>query len=249
MEKCALVTGSSRGIGKAISLKLSENGFTVFINYLGSENTAKETVQAIKENKGKACLIKGDVTSEVDMIKAAEEISTVSSGRLDLLVNNAGMDIPKQIENFSIDEMRKVIDVNLIGVFIVTKTFLSLLKKSDYPSIINIASRLGQEKTSATAGAYGPAKAGVIKFTKCCALEFAQYGIRVNAILPGLTETDMTKSIYSEDEFWKEAALKNPRRRVGKPEDIANVVSFLASKEADYINGETIGVNGGSNLV
>ncbi len=144
--------------------------------------------------------------------------------------------------------MRRIVETNLIGVFIVTKTLLPLLKKSDYPSIINIASRMGQEKTSINTGAYGPAKAGVIKFTKCCALEFARYGIRVNAVLPGLTETDMVKSIYPEGKFWEEAALKNPRRRVGKPEDIANIVSFLASDEADYINGETIGVNGGSNL-
>ena len=108
---------------------------------------------------------------------------------------------------------------------------------------------MGQEKSIETIGAYGPAKAGVIKFTKCCALEFSKYKIRANAVLPGLTDTDLNRSLYPEDDFWELMAKKNPSGRVGQPQDIANVVSFLASDKGNYINGETIGVNGGSNLV
>ncbi len=108
---------------------------------------------------------------------------------------------------------------------------------------------MGKEKTIPTIGAYGPAEAGVIKFTQCCALEFRDYKIRVNCVAPGLTDTDMTRGLFKDEKTWKMFANTNPSGRVGQPQDVANVVAFVVSEKASYINGEMIGVNGGSNLV
>lgn len=166
---------------------------------------------------------------------------------LDLVVNNAGFDYAKTIEDYTMTEMRSVIDVILLAKISVTKSALPLLKKSPKASIINIASRMGKEKTIVTVGAYGPAEAGVIKFTQCCALEFAPYNIRVNCVAPGLTRTGLTEALF-DDATFESIAKTNPSHKVGTPQDVANVVNFLASDAASYINGETIGVNGGSNL-
>ena len=246
--KYVLVTGGSRGIGKAISVQLAEDGYSVFVNYQKNETAAREVVDQITKMGKKAYSFKGDVSSEQDMQRMFGEIGNITN-TLDLLVNNAGVDIGKHIEDYSIDEMKQVVNIDLIGVFICTKVFLPLLKKSPQPQIINISSRMGQEKTIETIGAYGPAKAGVIKFTKCCAIEFAKYKIRANAVLPGFTDTDLNRKLCPDENFWKDMAKKNPSGRVGHPQDVANVVSFLASDKGSYINGETIGVNGGSNLV
>ena len=246
--KYALVTGSSRGIGKAIAIQLAKDGFDVFVNYLKDHKSAESVLAEIEEIGQKGYLIKGDVSSEKDMTEAYKKILSVTK-TLDLLVNNAGTDIGKMIEDYTISEMRHVVDVNLIGVFICTKIFSSLLKNSDRAQIINISSRMGKEKIIETIGAYGPAKAGVNQFTKCCALEFSKYKIRVNAVLPGLTDTELNRKFIPDNKTWEEMAKKNPTGRVGYPQDIANVVSFLASEKGSYINGETIGVNGGSNLV
>jgi len=169
------------------------------------------------------------------------------TNHLDILVNNAGFDYGYMIEDYKLSEIEYMININLIQKMMVTKYFLPLLKKSDNARIVNIASRMGKEKTIETIGAYGPAEAGVIKFTQCCALEFRKFKIRVNCVAPGLMRTDLTESILSDEDF-KSAAKANPSGRVGKPQDVANVISFLVSEKGSYINGETIGVNGGSNL-
>jgi NAD(P)-dependent dehydrogenase (short-subunit alcohol dehydrogenase family) len=166
-------------------------------------------------------------------------------GKLDLLVNNAGYDYAKMIEDYKLSEMRYLVDLLLVSRFLTTKLALPLLKKSPNPNIINIASRMGMNTTIATIGPYGAAEAGVIKFTQCCAVEFAQYSIRVNCVAPGLTKTDLTTEILTQAEF-AEAALANPSHRVGTPEDVARVVKFVASRGANYINGATIPVTGGS---
>jgi NAD(P)-dependent dehydrogenase (short-subunit alcohol dehydrogenase family) len=246
--KYAMVTGGSRGIGKAISIQLAKDGFDVFINYQKNQKAADEVIADIKKEGRQGYAFIGDVSSESDMKKVFVEVSKTSN-KLDILVNNAGTDLGKMIEDFTIEEMKMIVDINLIGVFICTKIFLPLLKKSSSAQIINISSRMGKEKIIETIGAYGPAKAGVIKFTQCCALEFMKYKIRANAVLPGLTDTDLNRSLYPENDFWEAMAKKNPSGRVGQPQDVANVVSFLASENGSYINGETIGVNGGSNLV
>ena len=245
-NKYALVTGSSRGIGRATALQLADDGFNIFVHFLKEKDKAEKVKQEIEKKGAKAYLIQADVTKEIDRLKIVEEINRVTSV-LDVLVNSVGFDYAKMIEDYDLKEIEYMINVNLTQKMMMTKHLLSLLKKSKYPSIVNLSSRMGKEKTIPTIGAYGPPEAGVIKFTQCCALEFAKYNIRVNCVAPGLTRTDLTESILNEND-WEASARANPSHRVGQPEDIAKVVSFLVSDKSDYINGETIGVNGGSNL-
>jgi 3-oxoacyl-[acyl-carrier protein] reductase len=256
-KKLALVTGASRGIGKAIALTLASDGYSIIVHYNNNQEKAEEVVNEIKQKGVDAFSIQGNLSIPEQIEKMFRDINEKTEV-LDLLVNNAGMDHAKMIEDYSIKEMKEVIDSNLTGTMIVTKIALPFLKKSKKASIINISSRMGGPKTIETIGAYGPAKAGVIKFTQCCALEFAPYKIRVNCVAPGLTYTDMNIDFFlmraggdkvQAEKDWEEMAKKNPSGRVGQPQDIANVVSFLASEKSEYINSETIGVNGGSNLI
>ncbi|MFQ5492924.1 MAG: SDR family NAD(P)-dependent oxidoreductase [Candidatus Dojkabacteria bacterium] len=245
-SKIALVTGSSKGIGRAIALELAKEGFDLFIHFNKSKSDAYQVSREVRTLGRNSIVIQADVSDDkavADMFKKIEEYTD----KLDLVVNNAGFDYGKLIEEYTLKEMRYVIDVVLFSKLSVTKYALPLLKNSPDPRIVNIASRMGKEKTIPTIGAYGPAAAGVIKFTQASALEFSEYGINVNCVAPGLTDTGLTRSILSDEDF-DQAAEANPSGRVGHPDDIAGVVSFLASTKASYINGETIGVNGGSNL-
>lgn len=246
-NKIALVTGSSRSIGKAIALTLAKDGYDIIVHYQKSIDRAHEVMNEAEKFGIKAYLVQGDLTKDTDVEKIFTEISSYTD-TLDVLVNNAGFDYGYMIEEYTMEQMRYIIDIVLTSKIAMTKAALPYLKKSSYPSIVNIASRMGKEKTIETVGAYGPAEAGVIKFTQCCALEFRKDNIRVNCVAPGLTDTDLTRSIMPDEKDWETLAKNNPRKRVGKPQDIANLVSFLVSDKADYINGETIGVNGGSNL-
>ena len=246
MKKIALVTGSSRGIGKATALSLAQDGFDVIINYKSDEKSANAVVEEIKKLGRESFAVQADLSKD-DKVEEMFKIITEKVDHLDLVVNNAGFDYAKMIEDYTMEEMRYVVDLVLIAKFSVTKFALPLLKKSPKASIVNIASRMGKEKTIETIGAYGPAEAGVIKFTQCCALEFSKHKIRVNCVAPGLTRTDLTEGLF-DDATFDAIAKTNPSHRVGKPQDIANTISFLASDKSVYINGETIGVNGGSNL-
>lgn len=246
MRKIALVTGSGRGIGRATAITLAHDGFDVIVNYQKNEKTANEVVEEIKKIGRESFSVQADLSKDDQVEKMFAEISK-KVDHLDLVINNAGFDYAKTIEDYTMEEMRYIVDLVLIAKFSVTKFALPLLKKSSKASIVNIASRMGKEKTIVTIGAYGPAEAGVIKFTQCCALEFAPYNIRVNCVAPGLTRTDLTEGLF-DDATFETIGKTNPSHRVGKPQDIANMVSFLASDKAEYINGEAIGVNGGSNL-
>lgn len=246
MNKIALVTGSGRGIGRATALTLAQDGFDVIVNYQKNEKTANEVVEEIKKLGRESFAVQADLSKDEEVERMFVAIGK-KVDHLDLVVNNAGYDYAKLIEDYTMTEMRYIVDLVLIAKFSVTKFALPLLKKSPKASIINIASRMGKEKTIATIGAYGPAEAGVIKFTQCCALEFAKYKIRVNCVAPGLTRTDLTEGLF-DDATFESIGKTNPSHRVGKPQDIANTISFLASDKSEYINGETIGVNGGSNL-
>lgn len=247
-QKYALVTGASKGIGQAIATSLSKQGYNIFINYLSDLKGAKETQAQVAKNGRRGFIIQGDVSKTTQMKKMFQKINQITN-ELDLVVNNAGTDNDISIEDYPIYKMKKVINVNLIGPMIVTKMALPYLKKAKNSQIINIASRMGNGKLIEGVGPYAPSKAGLIRFTKCCALEFRKYKIRANAVCPGFTDTKINRGLYPEESFWEEKAAQNPSGRYGRPEDIGNVVSFLASDKASYINGEEIGVNGGSNLV
>ena len=247
MSKLALVTGSSRGIGKAVAITLAKDGFDIIVHYINNKLKAGDVAKDIENLGRKAFIVQGDVSDEKDVSRIFKDILKFTD-KLDVLVNNAGFDYGYMIEDYTLEQMKKVIDITMFGKIAMTKYALPFLKKSKYPSIVNIASRMGGPTTIPTVGAYAPAEAGIIKFTQCCALEFAKYRIRVNCVAPGLTDTDMTRGIYPEDSFWQAKAESNPRGRVGNPQDHANLISFLVSEKADYITGDTILVTGGSNL-
>lgn len=255
MNKYALVTGSSRGIGRATAIQLAQDGFDVIIHYNKSSDEASKVVEEIKKLGKESFSVKADLTKDDETIKMFEEISSKVES-LNLLVNNAGFDWGYMFEDYSFEQMRHVMDIILWSKFTVTKLALPLLKNSNNASIVNISSRMGKEKTIKGISIYGPAEAGVIKFTQCCALEFADYKIRVNCVAPGLTRTKLNEEIFIRDEgseekaeeLWNLMGKNNPSGRVGEPQDIANLISFLASSKSTYINGETIGINDGSNL-
>jgi NAD(P)-dependent dehydrogenase (short-subunit alcohol dehydrogenase family) len=245
-NKIALVTGSSRGIGKAIALTLAKDGFDVIIHCKDKKERANEVVSEIESLGKKAHLVQCNLVNDKEVEKMFEEIKKFTD-KLDVLINSAGFDYGYMIEDYTMEQVRYLIDLILTAKICVTKYALPLLKNGLNPCIVNIASRMGGPTTIKTVGAYAPAEAGVIKFTMCCALEFAPK-IRVNCVAPGLTETDLTRTIFKTKDEWSTAAARNPSGRVGQPQDVANTVSFLVSEKSSYITGDTILVTGGSNL-
>ena len=242
--KVALVTGASRGIGKAIALGLAENGAAVAVNYSSSESSALEVAEIIRKNGGKAEIFKARVNEEAEV---EEMFSAVEKklGPVDILVNNAGITKDNLLMRMKTEEWDMVIDVNLKGAFLCTRRALKGMMKNRYGKIINISSVVG---FSGNAGQfnYSATKAGVIGMTKSAALECASRGIRANAVAPGFIETDMTASI--SDDMKAAYMEKIPLKSLGKPEDIANAVIYLASPLSDYMTGQTLHLNGGMYL-
>ncbi|MCP3031160.1 3-oxoacyl-[acyl-carrier-protein] reductase [Halobacillus sp. A1] len=240
-ENVALVTGASRGIGRAIALELAAQGAKVAVNYAGSEDKAEAVVQEIKENGGEAIKIQANVSNsgEVkDMVKVVVE----TFGKLDILVNNAGITRDNLLMRMKEEEFDDVIDTNLKGVFVCTKGVTRQMMKQKFGRIINISSIVGVSGNPGQAN-YVAAKAGVIGLTKSNAKELAARNITVNAVAPGYITTDMTDQLTEEQ---REQMLSMiPLGRLGEGEDIARVVRFLATKDADYITGQTIHVDGG----
>lgn len=239
--KTALVTGASRGIGAAIAKKLAARGFMVIINYGHSSAAAEEVKNQIEQAGGQAVLMQGDVSSGDDVDRMFKDIKK-TWGRLDVLVNNAGINRDTLLIRMKEDQWDAVLSTDLKSVFFTTKAAASLMMRQRSGSIINIASVVGITGNAGQAN-YAAAKAGVIGFTKSAAKELAARGIRVNAIAPGFIETDMTDAI---PEKIREGMLETiPLRRGGKAEDVANAVAFLASDDAGYITGQVLKVDGG----
>lgn len=239
--KTALVTGASRGIGAAIAKKLAARGFMVIINYGHSSAAAEEVKNQIEQAGGQAVLMQGDVSSGDDVDRMFKDIKK-TWGRLDVLVNNAGINRDTLLVRMKEDQWDAVLSTDLKSVFFTTKAAASLMMRQRSGSIINIASVVGITGNAGQAN-YAAAKAGVIGFTKSVAKELAARGICVNAIAPGFIETDMTDAI---PEKIREGMLETiPLRRGGKAEDVANAVAFLASDDAGYIIGQVLKVDGG----
>jgi len=239
--KSALVTGASRGIGRAIAIALAEAGADVAVNYAGSEAAAAETVKAIEALGRKAIMVKANVgkSAEFDeMVSTALE----AFGKLDILVNNAGITRDNLIMRMKEAEFDEVIGTNLKGVFNGIKAVTRPMMKQRSGRIINISSVVGVLGNPGQAN-YVAAKAGVIGLTKSAAKELASRGITVNAVAPGFIESDMTDKLPAE---YRDKLLGEiPMGRMGRPEDIASIVVYLASEAASYMTGQTVHVDGG----
>ncbi|MGA7827409.1 MAG: SDR family oxidoreductase [Geobacteraceae bacterium] len=246
MNKFALVTGASRGIGRAIAEQLAARGTFVLINYSRSQEAAESVAAGIRRTGGRAATLQADVSDEEQIRKMFADLAHMTS-HLDFLVNNAGIDMPSSIETYDVAAWRRVVDVNVTGKMLVLKHAIPYLKKAPRASVVNIASRLAM-KPLVEASAYCCSAAAVMMLTKCAALELAPYNIRVNTVCPGLTRTELTDTLYAEQTFWSQSAAANPSNRVGLPEDAAKATLYLLSDESEYINGTHLVVDGGSLL-
>ena len=236
----AVVTGASRGIGRAIAIALASEGAKVVVNYASSTSAAEEVVNMIKEKGGEAIALHADVSHEAQVESLIK--STMDTwGRVDVLVNNAGITRDTLLLRMKLEDWQSVIDLNLTGVFLATRAVSKIMLKQKSGRIINITSVAGQMGNPGQAN-YSAAKAGVIGFTKTVAKEMASRGITVNAVAPGFIATDMTADLKNTDEILKFI----PLGRYGQPEDIAGMVKFLAADPAAaYITGQVFNVDGG----
>ena len=241
MNKVALVTGATRGIGKQIALTFAENGYDVAINYRKENAELENLKKEIEVNNVKCLAVQGDVSSFEDCERFVKEIIE-EYGKIDVLVNNAGITKDTLLMRMKKEDFESVIDINLVGTFNVTKNVISHMMKARSGKIINISSVVG---VSGNAGQtnYSASKAGIIGFTKSLAKEVASRNILVNAIAPGFIETSMT-DVLKED-IKEEIAKSIPLKRMGTTKDVANLVKFLASDESSYITGQVINVDGG----
>lgn len=240
-NKVALVTGASRGIGKAIALELAKNGASVAVNYAGNEAKANEVVDEIKANGGNAFAIRADVSNADDVTDMIKQVIS-QYGQLDILVNNAGITRDNLIMRMKDSEWDDVINTNLKGVFLCTKGVTRQMMKQRSGRIINITSVVGVSGNPGQAN-YVAAKAGVIGLTKTSAKELASRNITVNAVAPGFITTDMTDELT--DDLKAEMLKQITLAKLGEPSDIANIVTFIASEKSKYITGQTFHVNGG----
>ncbi|SEH30458.1 SDR family oxidoreductase [Chryseobacterium culicis] len=239
-EKVAVVTGSSKGIGAAIALRLAQEGARVVVNYSGNKAAADETVSGITSSGGEAIAIKADVSRKEEVIRLFTE-SIEHFGNVDIWVNNAGVMINALIKDLSEEQLEKQLDINFKGVFYSLQQAAAQL--SDNGSIINLSSTVTRTAFP-TYGVYAATKAAVEQMSRIFAKEIGSRGINVNCVLPGPTGTDLFLKGKSEEQI-KQLASSNAFGRLGTPEDIAEVVAFLASDQAKWISGQSIGANGG----
>lgn len=239
--KVALVTGASRGIGQATAIDLAKVGADIVVNFIGNEAVAQETVEAIEALGRKAIKIKADVGNSED-VQAMVDEAVAAFGHIDILVNNAGITRDGLLIRMKDSDWDDVLNINLKGVYLVTKAVAKLMVKQRAGRIINMTSVSGVTGNVGQAN-YAAAKAGVIGFTKTCAKELAARGITVNAVAPGFIETAMTDVL--PEKIKEGIAATVPFGRMGQPEEIASVVTFLASDFASYITGQVLNVDGG----
>jgi len=239
--RTALVTGASRGIGRAVAIALAEEGADVAINYVSNEGAARAVAQQVEKTGQRAILAQADVGDYPDVFRMSQDVLR-EFGHLDILVNNAGINSDKTFVKMDHASWRKVLAINLDGVFNCTKVFIDPMLKREYGRIVNMTSVIGQIGNFGQAN-YAASKAGVAAMTKSLAKELAGKGITVNAIAPGFIETEMVQSI--PDKVRDRLLSQIPLRRFGTAEEIARAVVYLCSTDGDYITGAEVSINGG----
>lgn len=241
MDKCALITGATRGIGKQIAITLAKQGYNIALNYRKENEELENTKKEIEEIGVQVLAVKGDVSNFEDCENFVKQVIE-RFGKIDVLVNNAGITKDMLLMRMKKEDFEQVIDTNLVGTFNVTKNVVPYMMKARSGRIINISSVVG---ISGNAGQtnYSASKAGIIGFTKSLAKEIASRNILVNAVAPGFIETNMTDVL--KDDAKQEIAKNIPLKRMGTTQDVANVVKFLASDDSSYITGQVINVDGG----
>ncbi|MCL4109920.1 UNVERIFIED_CONTAM: hypothetical protein GTU68_012729 [Idotea baltica] len=242
-NKVAIVTGGARDIGKAVSVELAKQGAKVVINYFGSSEKAQETVSEITTFGGMAVAVKGDLTKAADSENLVNEATKAFGGSIDILVNNAGGIVARK----TLDEMDEeffnyVFQLNVTSTFLLTKAVVE--KMGEGGSIVNIASQAGRDGGGPGAAAYATSKGAVMSFTRAMAKELGPKGIRVNALCPGMIST-VFHDTFTKAEARKNVAAGTPLGREGAPEEIATIISFLASNESSFLSGVNLDANGG----
>ena len=241
MEKCALITGATRGIGKQIAITLAKQGYNIALNYRKENEELENTKKEIEEIGVQVLAVKGDVANFEECENFVKQVIE-RFGQIDVLVNNAGITKDMLLMRMKKEDFEQVIDTNLVGTFNVTKNVVPYMMKARSGRIINISSVVGIAGNAGQTN-YSASKAGIIGFTKSLAKEIASRNILVNAVAPGFIETNMTDVL--KDDVKQEIAKNIPLKRMGTTQDVANVVKFLASDDSSYITGQVINVDGG----
>lgn len=240
--RVALVTGGARGIGRATAVRLAKGGARIAINYKGNQAAAEEAKRLVEEAGSTAAIVQGDVSVEADVDRVMKEALAFGGGKLDILINNAGITRDDLLIRMTPEAWDAVIDLNLRGAFLVTRAAMRPMMKARYGRVVNVASIAGVVGNAGQAN-YAAAKAGLIGFTKVVAREMASRNVTCNAVAPGFVPTDLTNELLDK---MKDAILPQiPLGRFGTVEDVANAIAFLVSDDASYITGQVLIVDGG----
>ncbi len=243
-DKVALVTGGSRGIGRAVSVALAESGAKVLVNYAGNEAAAAETLELVRAAGSDGAICRFDVADHAQVDEAVPRLAKEHGG-LHILVNNAGIALDQILLRVKPEELERTMAVNVGGALWCSKAAIRLMMRQRYGRIVNLSSVVGEAGNPGQA-VYSASKAGLIGLTKTLAREYASRGVTVNAVAPGFIETDMTADL--PDKVKEDAIAHTPLGRMGSPRDIAAAVLYLASDEAGFVTGQVIGVNGGMHV-
>lgn len=240
--RTALITGASRGIGRATAVRLARDGARIAVNYKGNAEAAEETKRLVEDAGSSAVLVQGDVSQETDADRVVKEAVAFGGGKLEILVNNAGTTRDDLLIRMTAEQWDTVLDLNLRGAFLVTRAAMRPMMKQRYGRIVNVSSVAGVSGNAGQAN-YASAKAGLIGLTKTVAREMASRNVTCNAVAPGFVPTDLTSSLIGQME---QTILKQiPLGRFGTVEDVASAIAFLVSDEASYITGQVLQVDGG----
>ncbi len=245
-EKVALVTGSSRGVGKAVALAYAREGANLIINYTSSKDKAEEVVSEIKNMGQDAIAVKADVSKRED-VEGLIKVAIDKFGKIDILVNNAGLSVPAMLLKMSEEQWDKVVDIHLKGAFLCTQAAASHMKEQNYGRIINVTSVAGLVGTVGQIN-YSAAKGGLLSFTKSAARELARYNILVNVISLGIVATDMTTKIRTDPKLQEIYMRRILLGRFAEPDDVTPAFVFFGSDECKYITGQLLCVDGGYGL-